>query len=176
MRINPKSKKIILFIVSLLAVFSLLAVLPTPAAYATKDGPFTPIPGLGRVPDATLSHMILRLRAWNESQTTIFRDADKLAKDFQSLIDVGKKKKKNVTELETALADFNAEMTVAQGVYKNASKVLVANAGFNSTFNVTDRQAAGQTFLAAREYLRDTHFRLVNAMYNLTKAYKHYRG
>jgi hypothetical protein len=176
MHIHPKSKKIMLFIASLLAVFSLLAALPTPAAYATKDGPFTPIPGLGRVPDATLSHMLLRLRAWNESQTTIFRDADKLAKNFQSLIDVEKKKKRDVTELETALNTFNTEMTVAQGVYKNASKVLIANAGFNSSFNVTDRQAAGKTFLDARDYLRDTHFRLVTAMNNLTKAYKHFRG
>lgn len=176
MQTNPKTKKVILFIVSILAVFSLLAVLPTPAAYAGDDGPFTPIPGLGRVPNATLRHMLIRLRGWRDSQTTIFRDANKLATNFQAFIDVEKGKKRDVTELEAALSTFNAEITVAQGVYNNANKLLIANSGFDATFNVTDRQAAAQTFLNTRDYLRDTHFRLVTAMANLKKAYKHFRG
>jgi hypothetical protein len=178
MKINPQLKRNILIVmISILAISSLLAVLPTPAAYAGDNEPTYPvIPGLGRVPNPTLSHMLVRLRAWHASQTTIFRDANKLAEDFQSLITVQSLKKKNVAELEAALVTFNDEMAVAQTVYTNAGKVLVANAGFNPSFNVTDRQAAGRTFLDAREYLRDSHFRVLTAMDNLTRVYKHFRG
>ncbi len=177
MKLNPQIKRNILIVISILAVFSLFAVLPTPAAYAGDNEPTYPvIPGLGRVPNPTLSHMLVRLRTWRDDQTTIFRDANKLAENFQSLITLQALKKKNVSELEAALVTFNSDMATAQIVYDNAQKVLIANAGFNPTFNVTDRQAAGRTFLDARAYLKDSHFRVVDAMDRLTRVYKHFRG
>jgi len=176
MKLDPKLKRNIMIVISILAVLSLFAVLPTPAAYAGDNDPYPPIPGLGRVPNPTLRIMLIRLRAWRDSQTTIFRDASQLSTNFQSLITLQKAKKKNVAELEAALVTFDNEILVAQTVYNNAQKVIIANAGFNSSFTVTDRDAAGKTFLEARAYLRDAHFRVVSSMDKLVRVYKHFRG
>jgi hypothetical protein len=168
---NLKSPKFMLFFASLLVVISLLA-LPIAAAYAEGTGPVPPISGLGRVPNATLRRMLLRERTWMANQGTVFKDANKLSISFQLLINHEKTKGKDVTDLQIAMNNFDAELLVADGIYKNAIKVLVANSGFDGSFNVTDRAAAGVTFLTARGHLRDAHFRLVTAMDNLRRTYK----
>jgi hypothetical protein len=177
MKITPKIKRNILIVISLLVVLAFFAALPAQSAFAGDNEPEYPaIPGLGRVPNPTLRLMLIRLRAWHTSQTTMFRDANRLAENFQSLITVQSGKGRDVTSLQTALDTFNAEITTAQTVSANAGKLLIANSGFNGSFNVIDRQAAGRTFLDTRAYLRDSHFRVRVAMDDLVRVYKHFRG
>jgi len=93
----------------------------------------------------------------------------------QELITKAQAKKVNVDELVKALADFKAKLAEAQKSHDQAASILSAKTGFDSSGNVTDRTAAHQTLLDARNALRQAHLTLTNGALGLRTAVQNWR-
>jgi hypothetical protein len=168
------------YIVSFFSLFVAIAVLLTvvPAAYAEGEGPLTPIPGLGRLPNATLTRMHKQEISWYMDQDALFKKANTLAANFSDLITAEAKAGKDVTILQAGLDTFNAEVAASREIHAVAAKAIFTAIGFNNAGEVRDRLVAGQSILDGRESLKDSHFRLVKAMADLRKSFskwRHYR-
>jgi hypothetical protein len=81
----------------------------------------------------------------------------------------------NVDDLVKALADFNAKLADAQKAHDQAASILNAKNGFDGSGNVTDRTAAHQTLVDARDNLRQTHLSLTNGVLTLRTAVQTWR-
>lgn len=158
---------------ALVMVLSLLALSATPVL--AEDDPPKPIPGLGKVSNADLTRMYRKVRAWYDSQAIVIRDSYELAKQFQLLIDLYKKRGRDVTGLEAALVRFNGEIARAEAARVYTNSLFTRNAGFNGFFVVLDRQLAAQTILEARTSLKGTHMDLEQAVLNLKRDYNAWR-
>ncbi len=173
MHINVPTKKIMGILFSLLMVTSMLAV---SASTALADGNSNVgIPGLGNISNESLSKMYEDEVAWYQSQTQVIKDTDQLSNYFQALINIeGNKKNRDVDPLRNALSTYQSEIDVVRQIHSNAAAAF-GDGGFDAKGNVTDRQAAGQTVLAVRAYLRDAHHRLITAAYDLQHVYIKWR-
>ena len=165
-------------IARLFSVIIALAILLTavPTVYAEGDGPLTPIPGLGRVPNATLILMHRKVGGWLVDQETIFVQAGQLSANFQTLIHAQAKAGKDVTLLNIALANFDAEVAVAREINGTAGVTIYSLTGWKASGDVRDRLAAGQSLLDGREQVKDANFRLTNAMTILRKSLDWWRN
>jgi len=174
MKLRLPSKRFVLSMFSaLIAIAILLSVVP--AVYAEGDEPLTPIPGLGRLPNATLISMHKKEGAWFNDQDAQLKDADRLGAAFQKLIDAEAKEGKNVSILQEGLATFQAEVTACREIHAVAGNIVFSIVGFKVNGDVRDRLAAGQTLLDGRASLKDAHFRLTDAMLNLRKSFASWR-
>jgi hypothetical protein len=174
MKLNLPSKKFIVSTFSLLvAIAILLAVVP--AAYAEGEGPLTPIPGLGKVPNVTLVRMHKQEIGWYNDQESLFRQANNLAATFADLIAAEVSAGKDVTVLQTGLDTFKGEIAASREIHAVAGTAIFNLIAFKESGNVGDRLAAGQSLLDGRASLKESHFRLIDAMTNLRKSFDKWR-
>jgi hypothetical protein len=175
MKLRLPSKK---FIVSTFSLLVAIAVLLTvvPAVYAEGEGPLTPIPGLGRLPNATLTRMHKQEISWYMDQEALFKKANTLSATFADLIKAEASAGKDVTILQAGLDTFNAEVTASREIHTVAAATAIFTAiGFNNAGEVRDRLVAGQSILDGRESLKESHFRLIKAMADLRKSFTKWR-
>jgi hypothetical protein len=174
MKLRLPSKKFILSALSaLIAVAILLTV--APAAYAEGDGPLTPIPGLGRVPNETLVRMHKTEISWYTDQEKLLKKANDLSVSFADLITWEETAKKNVTILQDALIVFNSELIACREIHNQAGVAIFNLIAFKANGDVWDRLVAGQSLLDGRDSLKDANFRLSQAMEDLRKSFVAWR-
>lgn len=149
----PTNSQLRKFIVPVIVIFLALVLFVTSVspAFAGTPEPAKPLPGLGKISNDELRSMLLRERAWYDSQSKIIRDANELAGLAQGYIDAMKTKGRDVTGLESALTEFYNEIAAAQIGRAKSAKILGNNGGFNGYFNVINRPLAGRTVLEARK-------------------------
>jgi hypothetical protein len=174
MKLHLPSKKFIVSSFSLIvAIAVLLTVVPT--VYAEDEGPLTPIPGLGRVPNVTLVRMHKQEIGWYTDQETMFRQANTLAATFADLIAAQASGGKDVSGLQTGLDSFKAEVAASREIHLVAGTAIFNLIAFKESGNVGDRLAAGQSLLDGRTSLKEANFRLTRAMAVLRKAFDKWR-
>ena len=158
MKIKIPSKK---YIFGMLTILITIAVLfsTVPVAYAEGNGPLSPIPGLGRLPNETLIRMHNIEGNWVREQASLFRTANSLSKTFQTLITAEAKKGKNVTILQDAFNVFDTEVTASNEIHNLAGVVVFNLVGWKADGGVRDRQSAGQSLLEGRTTLRDANLK-----------------
>jgi hypothetical protein len=174
MKVQFSSKNLIRVVSILIAVAVMLSIVP--AAYAEGEGPLTPIPGLGRLPNATLVLMHKKVGGWLIDQEALFADASSLSASFQTLIDAEAKAGKNVTSLQDALITFDSELITSREINTLAGITIFSLTGWKADGNVRERLAAGQSLLDGRVQLKDANFRLTNAMATLRKSFVLWRA
>lgn len=175
MKLSPISRKVnIGFWGAVIA--ALVLVVAATVAYADSTGPLTAIPGLGRLPNETLIRMHKKEVSWYNDQAALFVQANQLSASFQKLIDAETKKKKDVTYLQQALADFNTEITDSQAVHTQSGAIILSLSAWMVDGSVRDRMAAGQSLLDGRSSLNDVKVRLTHGMDVLNKSFDKWRG
>lgn len=176
MKLNFPLQKIVMALIALAVAFTVM-VFPVSTASAEKEKPPSPIPGLGRIPDATLTRILFREKASYDSINIVVRDAYQLAKNFQKFITTESKRGRDVSELDAALVAFNTEIEISRTIHAESGRLLGLNSGFHDvSYAVLNRQDAGATILGVRDTLRDAHFRMRTAIQDLERVYKHWRG
>jgi len=174
MKLHMPSKKII---ISTFSLFVAIAVLLTvvQAVYAEGEGPLTPIPGLGRLPNETLTRMHKQEISWYTDQEALLKEANSLSKTFTALIKAESAAQKNVDILQAGLDTFNAEVTSSREIHIVAGNAIFTAVGFRASGDVYNRLAAGQSILDGRDSLKEAHFRLIKAMADLRKSFVNWR-
>jgi hypothetical protein len=175
MKMRLPSKK---FIIGMLSIMIVIAVLFTVAPAVSAEGfsPDSPIPGLGRLPDATLMHMHVTERGWYTDQDSLIQKANALAKTFQTLIDAETKAGKDVADLQDALANYNNELIAAAQIHANAANIIFDLAAWKGNGDIYDRMLAGQSLQDGRATIQDANFRLTNGMFILQKSFTLWRA
>lgn len=174
MKLHLSSKKFIVSLFSLLvAIAILLTVVPTVSAEG--EGPLTPIPGLGRLPNATLVRMHKLEISWYNDQTALIRKAEQLSAKFAELIKSESIEGKDVTILQTALDTFNVEVTASREIHAVAGTAIFTAVGYRVDGGVKDRLVAGQSLLDGRDSLKEANFRLMQAIADLKKSFVKWR-
>jgi hypothetical protein len=177
MKLRLSSKKFIVSSFSLIVVIAILLTV-VPAVSAEGEGPLTPIPGLGRVPNVTLARMHKLEISWYNDQTALIKKADQLGVKFAELIKSEASEGKDVTILQTALDTFTAEVAATREIHAVAATAIFTAVGFKADGGVKDRLVAGQSLLDGRDSLKEANFRLIQAMADLRKGFvkwRHYR-
>jgi len=174
MKLHLPSKK---FIVSSFSLLVAIAVLLTvvPAVYAEGEGPLTPIPGLGRVPNATLVRMHKQEIGWYNDQEALLRQTRVLSSRFTDLIAAQASMGRDTGGLQAGLATFEAEVTASREIHLVAGTAIFNLIAFKESGNVGDRLAAGQSLLDGRTSLKEANFRLTRAMADLRKSFDKWR-
>ncbi|HEY3311048.1 MAG TPA: hypothetical protein VGK00_05345 [Anaerolineales bacterium] len=175
MKLNLPSSKIYTGAFSILIVLAILLTV-VPAVSAEGNGPLSAIPGLGRLPNPTLVLMHKKEGSWYNDQFDLIRKANLLSKTYQDLINAESKAGRNVSDLVDALATFDAEVTASTEIHNQAGAIIYSLIGWTVDGAVKDRLAAGQSLLDGREALRDSNFRLNNAMNILRKSFVTWRA
>lgn len=170
-----KSKQ---FLIGIFSVVIVVAVLFTivPAANAGSEGPLTPIPGMGRVPNATLVRMHKSEGTWYNEQAAMLRKATSMSTDFQKLIDAQSALGRDVSGLDAALATFNNELVAVREIHALAGSTIFSLTGWKEDGSVRDRIAAGQSLLEGRDVLKDSNHRLNQALEDLRKGFVHWKA
>jgi len=101
--------------------------------------------------------------------------AGEIATRVQNYIDNQKAKGKDTSELEAALADFNAAVASAHEDYETAKRILDAKAGFDENGKVVDPAQARETVRAAGKAEREFHQTMRKAVRQLRIAIRQYR-
>lgn len=175
MKFNQPTQKTHIGIINILIVLAILFAV-VPAVFAEGSGPLTAIPGLGKVPNATLIRMHNTEGNWVREQESLFQTANELSKSWLKLIAAEKKSGKDVTILQAAFDIFDNELTASREIHIQAGVVVFNLIGWKASGEVRDRQAAGQSILDGRTYLNDAKFRLINAMADLRKSFNKWRA
>jgi len=175
MKLRLSLKKLIVSSLSLLMAIAVLLTI-VPAVAAEGEGPFTAIPGLGRLPNATLVRMHKLEVSWYNDQSSLLKKADQLAATFTDLIKAESSANKDVTILQTALDTFNAEVAASREIHLVAGTAIFNGVAFNASGDlIKDRLVAGQSLLNGRDSLKDANFRLIKAMADLRKSFGKWR-
>ncbi len=177
MKLRLPSKKFIVSSFSLLVALAILLAV-VPAVSAEGEGPLTPIPGLGRIPNVTLTRMHKLEISWYNDQSALIKKTDQLAAKFTDLIKSESGEGKDVTILQTALDTFNAEVAAVREIHAVAGTAIFNGVGYRMDGSVKDRLVAGQSLLDGRDSLKEANFRLTQAMADLSKGFikwRHYR-
>jgi hypothetical protein len=176
-----KIKSLVLKVLGIAAVLIVMVVAalslqPATVAYATDPYLDTSVPS-AKMTDKDIEAMFKHEVAWMTSQKQVFSDAYELSIDFQALIDLQVKKKRDSAELDVFMSTFDTALLDAQSVHDAAAKVIGTWWGFDAQGHVTNRTAALQTVTDARYYLRDAHYRLRVAIHALHRSYAdwHYK-
>jgi type IV secretory pathway VirB10-like protein len=164
-------------IVGLLIVSTLFLMAFTPPIWPQSTGVMaaTPKPQAGQNVNKNLALILQREENVSQRQQLHLTKASQVASKAQDLISKAQAKGVNVDDLVKALADFNAKLADAQKAHDQAVSILNAKNGFDSSGNVTDRQAAHQTLMDARDNLRQAHLSLANGVLTLRTAVLNWR-
>jgi hypothetical protein len=173
MKLGLPSQKFIFRAFSLLVALALMLSI-VPSVAAGDEGPLTPIPGLGRIPNATLIRMHKQLGGWYSDQEDLLKQTAAIASKYQSLIDASAGKQ-HIEILQEGLATFNAEVAACREIHLVAGASIYSLTGFKSNGDVRDRLAAGVQLIDGLASLREANHRLETAMKNLHKNFAEYR-
>lgn len=132
----------------------------------------TPQPKVGQKADNVLSKAYQREQEWLNKQVNLLSKSDEAAARAQQAIDRAKSNGQDTSTLEAALAAFNTEIGTAKTAHDAAAQILSTHNGFDASGNVTDRTAAQQTVVNARQSLNDAHSGMVKAVKDLNAATK----
>jgi hypothetical protein len=171
-------KKISRYLIIALLVCSTLALTAfTPFTWPQTAGPTaaTPNPQAGQRADKNMAFNLQREQNVLQRQQLHLTRATQVATRAQELISKAQGKGVNVDDLIKALADFNAKLAEAQKSHDQAASILNAKTGFDSSGNVTDRTAAHQTLVNARNALRQTHLSLSSGVLSLRTTVQNWR-
>jgi hypothetical protein len=174
MKLSLPSKKLIVSAFSVLMVIAILLTV-VPAVSAEGEGPLSPIPGLGRLPNVTLVRMHKQEASWFNDQEALFKKANLLASKYAALITEVTKSGANPAILQEGLDTFNAEIAASREIHATAGAAIFSLPAFKVNGDVRDRIAAGQSLLDGRDALKDAHFRLIKAMVDLRKNFAKWR-
>ncbi len=171
---KPITALLISLAVAMLALGNVLAApVKAPPLVITR----TPI-----VPDrkdaaaAALSNYFKREQNWLNDQSASLQRAYEAAANTQLLIDAAKAEGKDVSSLETALAQYNSDIANAQAQHDQAASIINAHSGFDADGAVTDMNTARQTVVNARLALRSAHIDIVQAVTTLRQAIEQWRA
>lgn len=152
-----------------------LAAFPV-AAFAEGDTPpAAETPAAGERAGMTLEHLYQREQTSLGIQADHLNGAGDIAGKVQTWIDKLAGNGQDVSDLQAALASFNASVASAQSDHDSAARILSAHAGFDSQGKVTDMQAAKETVRSAGEALRDCRRTLLEAAHDLRQAIRNWR-
>ncbi len=158
---------------AVLGSFAPLATVPVYAAPALEDPP-PPADGAGlRRAAVKLAYQRLQ-NVQSRNQATIDKvlaGADRL----EDLIDQARERGRDVTALESALADFRSAMASAQAKHDQGAAILVAHAGFDDQGEVTDLRAAWETVRSAGKEFRDAGATVASALRALHSTIRDWR-
>ena len=143
-----------------------------PAATAYADDGTAAAPGGGKRLEAAFKAE----QKWLAAQAERLSKANEFSAEAQKKIDELKAKGKDTSALETALANYQAQIAAAQAAHDNAVSILGAHAGFDENGKVTDRSLAKNTVQAAHTALAEAHRSLRQARIDLMKALKDWRN
>jgi hypothetical protein len=174
MKLHLPSKKFIVSSFSLLVAIAVLLTVVS-AVYAEGEGPLTPIPGLGRVPNETLVRMHKQEVAWYNDQEALFKMANTVSAKLGDLIAREASAKKDVSIMQACLDTFNGELTSSREIHAVAGTAIFTLVGFRASGDVYNRLPAGQSILDGRESLREANFRMIDAMNVARKCFDKWR-
>jgi flagellar basal body rod protein FlgB len=109
------------------------------------------------VPPARLETIYTNTQVIFEGQTNRFSVANQIATDAQKFIDIQQAIGKDTSDLDAALANYNAAIASAQTAHDQAQSILNTHAGFSADGYVADQEQAIQTLHSARTYMRQAH-------------------
>lgn len=159
-------KKVFVITLSILilAVFGGVSVSPV-LAYNEADQPV----------EKMLGAAYHKEQAWLKRQAAALEKAVLGAEKLQNLIDRVSENGQDTSDLESALADFNAALEEATANHEMAEKILAEHAGFDPQGRVTDLELARQTLKDAHQAIQSAHRELVLAGWDLTDALQAWR-
>ncbi|MFC2023229.1 hypothetical protein ACFLT5_00660 [Chloroflexota bacterium] len=165
--------------VAIIAVASLVAgtVLVAgvmPALAIDDEAPPRPRPGAGD-PGPRLEFAYLRLQHASEDLALHLDHAGEVAGFVEEWIETLRADGQDVSQLEVALADFQAALVGAQGYQQQAADMLSQHPGFDDDGKVTDREQAVETLHEARRHVRDGRRALRDGTVDLRRAIRDWR-
>jgi hypothetical protein len=125
--------------------------------------------------DTALTQAFNTENKWLAQQQQAIAKAEQAGAKIQQLIDTAAAEGLDVSVLQNALAAFNAEMATVKAENESAANLLAAHNGFDEQGNVTDRQAARQTVLDAKQALWQAHVTLSQAARSLHQAVREWK-
>ncbi len=170
---EPTMKKASLIFICFAIVASSLGLM----AFSPIPGPASPTrtPRAGQQANQDLTFTLQREQNFLQRQQIHLTQANQVAAKAQTLIDKAQAKGVDVTDLSSALAAFKTQLAAAQASHDQAAGILSAKNGFDANNQVTDRKAAHQTLLDARNALRQAHLTLQNAVLSLRTTMQNWR-
>ena len=171
---KPITALLISLVVAMLALSNVLA---APAITAPLVITRTPLaPGLKDAAAAGLSNYFKREQNWLNDQSASLQKANQAATTTQQLIDAAQAEGKDVSSLQTALNQYNSDIANAQSQHDQASSIISAHNGFDSSGAATDLNTAYHTVVDARTALREAHADIVLAVTTLRQAVEQWRA
>ncbi len=160
--------------VSGLVLAGVVTAIPADTALAAPATP--PAQGqLAQTRNERLERVYQREQQWLSTQQNNLNRLNSVADKVQQFITTQQGKGKDVSALQTALATFKSQITMAQASHATAANVLSTHLGFDANGKVTDAAQARQTLLDARQSLRDAHNVMRQAVLDLHRAIRAWR-
>lgn len=117
-----------------------------------------------------LEQFYQRLLLAVDSQQLRYQTARLLATDTQTWIDARTAEGKDMSAVQTALNNFTAALSTAEGYTASADAILTTHAGFDDAGQVIDQQAARTTLRDSGRALRDANRTLTDATIELRRT------
>jgi uncharacterized protein YlxW (UPF0749 family) len=174
---NQLSRKKVSILVSIpfLMITMLLLSAFVPPPYAQNVTPTPKFPKVDDHRDQVLKNELKREQTWLNTQQNHLDKANQAAAKAQELIDAAKSEGKDVAALEAGLAVFKNQISSAQSAHDVACGILSTHAGFDADGNITDRDAAHQTIISARQSLENAHKMIDQAVRDLNRVVKDWK-
>ncbi len=110
-----------------------------------------------------------------EGQQDRLNFANDIAAQAETWINEQKGKGKDVSTLETALANYKSGIASAQAKHDEAQSIIDAHASFDADCKMTDRDQAKTTLRSTRDALREAHRLLADAGREFRRAVRDWR-
>lgn len=161
-----------LAIVAALLVFALPAT--SVAAQSPTPQPKTPQAAGARI-DTRLARLYQAAQKLLDRQAKNLERADKFSAAVSNRIAKLKAAGKDTSAIETALDQFQKDVSQARQKHETAATLLAAHAGFDANGQVTDRAAARDTLKNVNSPLREAHKLIADAFKTVRQAFKQLR-
>ena len=170
-------------VLALAALATVLALALVPAVPASAEDP---TPGQNRrwgavfdrlkeVPNALLENALRRERNWLARQRRVFDRAAETADRIAELLEAAEQEGRDVAPLQALLELFRDRLDESQETHDAAAATLEAHKGFGADGQVTDRQEARDTLVAAYRALSEARRLLVQAVRDLRRDLRDWR-
>jgi hypothetical protein len=158
-----------------LVVSAVLLVGVVPALAADDEAP-PPRPRRGwGDPGPRLEFAYLRLQHASEDLALHIGHAGEVAEFMAEWIETLRADGQDVSELEEALADFEAALVTAESYQQQAAGILSEHQGFDDDGKVTDPELARETIREAGRNMRDGRRALRDGTIDLRRAIRDWR-
>lgn len=165
----------------LFLIFTLLTLvlLAFPAQSALAAGPHDP-PNLAATPDPERAKIRLEWAFANQKLTVQriglnLEYQDEFVARIEDLVAKAKENGKDVSAIETALADYKKAVEASQPLYEQAVQLVQTHAGFDANGKVTDLEKARETVKSLGETLQKHREVMGDALKALREALKAFR-